>query len=551
MNKYHFFLIRTSLYDEEGYVIRFFKGVLPSNTLIVLNGLLKHYLEILQNQFNFEYKITLLDEIVDKVNINKIKKNIKKNKEIGIVFLAGIQSNQFSRATDLALEFKRKDFLVFVGGFHVSGILSVFKKLDSSLEKLIQNKISIVAGEVEDTLPIILNDIMNSTIKEIYNFLENKPNLEQSFLPEVPKKYLKKFAVPNFSTIDLGRGCPYRCSFCTIINVHGNEMRYRNVKAIQELLLKNYYKNGINYYFFTDDNFARNKNWKQILEMIIDIKKKNNISLRFMIQADTLSYKIPDFIYLLKEAGCTQVFIGMESLNPENLKLARKRQNKVEEYHQMINCWNQAGINVHTGYIIGFPNDTKESLKNDIILLDKIGIQQASFFILTPLPGSLDHKKMLEQNLIKNFDLNFYDSFHLVWKHPNFTSKEMEKIFFEIWKEFYSFKKILKRIYKLSKISLSMADNILGNYLWYKYSIYVNHLHPMISGFHRKKSFFEKRSNLKSNILSFTKFLIKRIYELNLEILKTLKIGIEFLILWSFLLNLKLIKLIFKREIIN
>ena len=349
MKKYKFFLIKPSLYDDEGFVIRFSKGVLPSNTLTVLNGLLDYYLKKLKEELNFEYEIEIYDEIVDKINLKKFRKKIKN---------IGVQPNQFSRATDLAVEFRKNGFLVFVGGFHVSGILSVFGKPNVSLQKLIDNNIYLVAGEVEDSLEIILKDILNNSIKSIYNFLSLKPDLNHPIMPKIPQNYLKKFALPNFSTLDCGRGCPYRCSFCTIIQVHGNMMRYRNVDLIKNYIIENYKANKVDYYFFTDDNFARNKNWKEILLALIEIKKHYSIKLRFMIQVDTLAYKIPEFVHLLKEAGCTQVFVGMESLNPENLKAAAKRQNKVENFYEMVQTWNKAGIIVHTGYILGFPFDT-------------------------------------------------------------------------------------------------------------------------------------------------------------------------------------------------
>lgn len=254
MKKYKFFLIKPSLYDDEGFVIRFSKGVLPSNTLTVLNGLLDYYLKKLKEELNFEYEIEIYDEIVDKISLKKFRKKIKN---------IGVQSNQFSRATDLAVEFRKNGFLVFVGGFHVSGILSVFGKPDESLQKLIDNNIYLVAGEVEDSLEIILKDILNNSIKSIYNFLSLKPDLNHPIMPKIPQNYLKKFALPNFSTLDCGRGCPYRCSFCTIIQVHGNMMRYRNVDLIKNYIIENYKANKVDYYFFTDDNFARKKTGKK------------------------------------------------------------------------------------------------------------------------------------------------------------------------------------------------------------------------------------------------------------------------------------------------
>jgi len=113
MKKYKFFLIKPSLYDNEGFVIRFSKGVLPSNTLTVLNGLLDYYLKKLKEELNFEYEIEIYDEIVDKISLKKFRKKIKNNEQ-GIIFLVGVQSNQFSRATDLAVEFRKNGFLVFV-----------------------------------------------------------------------------------------------------------------------------------------------------------------------------------------------------------------------------------------------------------------------------------------------------------------------------------------------------------------------------------------------------------------------------------------------------
>ncbi len=500
-----------------------------------MNGLLEHHLENLKIQFSFNYKIELYDEIVDKIKIKKYYKKIIKNNEEGIVFLVGVQSNQFNRASDLAIQFRNSGFKVFIGGFHISGILSIFGKVDADLQNLIDNNIHLVAGEVEDTLPIILKDILNNSIKKIYNFLDLKPDLNQKVMPKVSSNYLKKFALPNFSTLDCGRGCPYQCSFCTIINVHGNLMRFRNVDYIKNYIIENYKKNNVDYYFFTDDNFARNKNWKEILLSIIQIRNEHKIKIKFMIQVDTLAYKIPQFIPLLKEAGCSQVFVGMESLNPVNLKFAGKRQNKVEDFEQMIKSWNQAGIIVHTGYILGFPADNYESLKKEIKLLsDQLKVQQVSFFVLTPLPGSMDHKTMLEKNLIFDFDYNHYDSFHLVWNHPNFDPEQMRKIYLYSWKYFYSFRNLVKKIYYSSKYSIKMTSNLIGTYLWYKYSIEVNQHHPMISGFHRKKSYFEKRNSIPSTVKGFSFFYLKRIFEILIEIIKTLKIGIQFFILWIF-----------------
>ena len=86
----------------------------------------------------------------------------------------------------------------------------------------------------------------------------------------------------------------------------------------------------IDFYFFTDDNFARKRWWRETFEAIIRLRDEG-IKISFMMQVD-LARKPKDFVRLAAEAGCSQVFIGMESVNPENLTAEGKPQNKVEQY---------------------------------------------------------------------------------------------------------------------------------------------------------------------------------------------------------------------------
>jgi hypothetical protein len=138
-----------------------------------------------------------------------------------------------------------------------------------------------------------------------------------------------------------------------------------------------------------------------------------------MMQADTQSYKIPGFVEKASRAGCSQVFIGLESLNENNLKQAGKSQNKTVHFRELIEAYHQAGIATHMAYIIGFPFDTVESVRADMAKLRELGSEQASFFMLTPLPGSADYAGMRRDGTILNQDLNDYDSFHETFRHKN------------------------------------------------------------------------------------------------------------------------------------
>ena len=107
-----------------------------------------------------------------------------------------------------------------------------------------------------------------------------------------------------------------------------------------------------------------------------------------MIQVDTLCHKIPNFVEKAKRAGVTRVFIGLENINPDNLKAAKKPQNKITEYRKMLLDWKAHGIFTYVGYILGLPSDTPESIRRDISIIQReLPLDIVEFVILTPLPG--------------------------------------------------------------------------------------------------------------------------------------------------------------------
>ncbi|MBI3058183.1 MAG: radical SAM protein, partial [Deltaproteobacteria bacterium] len=237
-----------------------------------------------------------------------------------------------------------------------------------------------------------------------------------------------------------------------------------------------------------DDNFARKKLWRETFEAIIRLRKEG-IKISFMMQVD-LARKPKDFVRLAAEAGCTQVFIGMESVNPENLKAEGKGQNHVDEYPRIIQEWHDAGIVVHTGYIIGLPWDTREGVRRDLRFLEEINPDQASFFMLTPLPGSHDHREMMRRGDWMDPDFNKRDSFHATIQHPRMTAEEWTEAYNEAWRTFYS-KENMIRILSRWNHNPKVYWNLMSVFFWYKNAAIIEKEHPMIAGFFRLK---ERRS---------------------------------------------------------
>lgn len=491
LRRLRLYLIKPSKYDDDGYVIRHWKGVLPSNSLACLYGLTEDVRRRQVLGAGLQWKTELLDETVQKIGVEKIIRSSRRSDTKTIICLVGVQSNQFPRASDLALAFRKAGLDVLIGGFHVSGVLAMSSEPSSELKTLLEAGVTLVAGEVEGRWEGILKDALEGTLQPVYHFLATPPDLSEAPMPEIAEGLLNRYAVRYFATLDCGRGCPFQCSFCTVINVQGRRMRFRRVEDILNLIRENFRRHQIKHYFFTDDNFSRNKNWENIFEALARLREEENIRVTFMMQVDTQSYRIPNFIEKAARAGCSQVFIGVESLNEGNLKAAGKTQNSTERFQELIEAYREAEIVTHSAYIIGFPFDSPESVRSDIDRLQtELETEQASFFMLTPLPGSMDYQGLLRQQVILDHDLNNYDSFHETLRHSRMKPGEWTRAYQDAWKNFYGVENMV-RILKRAKARRYWG--IFSNFIWYKNAVEVEGGHPMVHGFFRLKGRRQRR----------------------------------------------------------
>ena len=490
----HVVLIKPSKYDDEGYVIRFWKGVLPSNTLNVLHGLTR---DVARRRLlgDMEIRVDTFDETTEKVPVKTIVGWACRPTTKLVVGLVGVQTNQFPRALDLAREFRAHGLDVLMGGFHTSGTINMLSEQEPDIQTLFRESIVVVSGEVEGYWERILADVLNAQPKRLYSFaqdLKSLVDIETAPLPVISPTTMRHFARSSFGTVETSRGCPFTCSFCSIINVQGRTMRERSPAAIVTLVRDNYRQHGINFYFFTDDNFARKKSWRETFEGLIRLRTEEGIRVTFMMQVD-LARKPPDFVRLAAEAGCSQVFMGLESVNPQNLKAESKGQNKVEAYQDIIREWHAAGIVVHAAYIIGLPFDTQAQVSQDVrYLMDAIQPDQASFFMLTPLPGSHDHMEMKKRGDWMDPDFNKRDSFHATIRHPHMTAEEWTQAYRDAWQAFYSKENLIKILTRWGHHRAAYW-NLLFVYLWYKNAALIEHEHPMIAGFFRLKDWRSRR----------------------------------------------------------
>ncbi len=495
MNKrFSLVLIKPSHYDDDGYVIQWYRSAIPSNSLAALYGL---SLECARDRVlgdGVDIEIHAFDETNTVIRIDRMASLIEAA-DNGMVMLVGVQSNQFPRALDLARPLRERGIKVGIGGFHVSGTMAMLKERDPYVQKALDIGVSLFAGEAEGRLGQVLIDAFNDELRPVYNFMDDLPNIEGVASPLLPAErvHLTAGATTSF---DAGRGCPFTCSFCTIINVQGRKSRRRSPEDIEKIVRANVAQ-GLHSFFITDDNFARNKDWEVILDKLIILREGEKLNISFIIQVDTLCHKLPNFIEKAKRAGVKRVFIGLENINPDSLLGAKKRQNKITDYRQMLLAWKHAGIVTYCGYILGFPGDTPESIINDIeIIKRELPVDMLEFFYLTPLPGSEDHKRLHESGIAMDEDLNKYDLNHDVTDHPTMSRDEWRETYRKAWETYYTDEHVETVLRRCIATGTSPGKTMFF-IVWFKGCINIEGVHPLEGGFLRIKSRRNRRSGMK------------------------------------------------------
>jgi radical SAM superfamily enzyme YgiQ (UPF0313 family) len=500
-------LIKPSHYDDDGYVIQWWRGFIPSNSLSALYGIVLDASERRVLGPDVDIEIEARDETNVRVPIRRIIRRFKGNGNVGLVCFVGVQTNQFPRAMDIARELRAAGLKVAIGGFHVSGSLAMLPELTPELHEAVALGITLFAGEAENDFGELLLAAYEDRLKPIYNRMTDLPELGRQPLPFMPRRYVRRYA-GAMGCFDAGRGCPFSCSFCTIINVQGRKSRFRTADDIEQLIRRNLAQ-GTKSFFISDDDFARNRNWEQILDRIIALRSEEKLKVHLTIQVDTLSHKIPGFVKKAALAGCKKVFIGLENINPDSLKSVSKGQNRITEYRAMLQAWHNVKVITYAGYILGFPNDTPESIARDIgIIQRELPIDLVEFFMLTPLPGSKDHQDLYRRGVEMSADLNNYDVEHAVTGHPRMTASEWQSIYDQAWHLYYSLEHI-RTLLRRAKAS-GIRSTRLAFTIFYFYASYAfEHVHPLQSGVIRRKDRRQRRRTLPRENLA--RFFMRRV----------------------------------------
>ena len=487
-------LIKPSHYDDDGYVIRWWRAMTPSNSLAAVYGIAADCAERQVLGPDVAIDIEVIDETNTRIDVPALIARFGRHGNFGCVALVGVQSNQYPRALDIARPFRAAGIAVAIGGFHVSGCLSMLDGHAVDLDACRDMGIAIFAGEAEGRFELVIADAAAGRLAPVYNYMKDLPGMEGTPVPFLPRKHVER-TLGASSSFDAGRGCPYQCSFCTIINVQGRKSRYRSADDVERIVRLNWAQ-GIRKFFITDDNFARNREWEGTFDRLIELRERDGIPLGLMIQVDTLCHRIPNFMEKAKRAGVNKVFIGLENINPDNLAAAKKRQNKITEYRKMLLAWKEQGILTIAGYILGFPADTAETIKRDIeIIKEELPIDLLEFFCLTPLPGSEDHQTLWRNGVAMDADLNKYDVEHVCTAHSRMSTDDWQEIYHQAWLLYYT-PAHMKTLMRRAAATGVPVGNLAKYLLTFSTTDRLENVHPLQGGILRLKHPSERRPGM-------------------------------------------------------
>jgi radical SAM superfamily enzyme YgiQ (UPF0313 family) len=491
---FHLFLIKPSHYDDDGYVIQWVRSSIPANTLAALYGLARDCAQREVLGEDVEIRITVWDETNTRIRPKRIIDQIRRDGGHGLVGLVGVQTNQYPRAVDIARPLRAAGIPVCIGGFHVSGCISMLPSLPPELREAMEMGISLFAGEVEGRLDDLLAAAYDDRLEPLYNFMNDLPGLEGAAVPFLPLDVVRRTSGLRTS-FDAGRGCPFLCSFCTIINVQGRKSRSRNADDVERIVRDNLAQ-GVHNFFITDDNLARNENWEVIFDRLIAMREQEGQRFYIVAQVDTMAHKVRGFIEKAGRAGVNRVFIGLENINPDSLKGARKGQNQITEYRAMLQAWHAVGALTYAGYILGFPGDTPASIERDIAIIQReLPIDLLEFFILTPLPGSADHKKLFLAGVEMEHDMNKYDVVHVTTRHGTMSDGELLDIYHRAWDLYYSAEHV-ETVLRRAKSWGYDPHNMMMKLLMFHAVPRLERVHPLEGGLFRRKFRRDRRRGM-------------------------------------------------------
>ncbi len=413
-------IISPSSYDDGGRLLQYRYILMKSPAPKVLESLVR----IATSVRGVSCTISFVEERLEigESYIGEIRRLPKKST---LIFITA-RTYELARAIDIARRMRGYGYTVVIGGPGVS--LSDWK----TYEYMVRQGIVFNVGEGEITVGEIIGDFLDGGLKPMY-WQKEYVDIRVAPLPALSGPREHERCLNPMVGINTSEGCPFKCSYCCVINLRGGNVdacRARNPEAVLDWVEQTH-RNG-HRIILGDDNFRRSFHYGTLKEGLIrlneSVQKTTGRPLDVFIQIDSAG-GIEKEMRDLAKAGVTHVFTGMESLDQTALHAVNKPHNKPERYVEIARQWRRYGILVNSGVMLGFSSQTRQDMKDQVMGFNEI-LDLTSLFCVTPLPGSKDYEDAVREGSLLTFDPNRYDLRHVCrdW-FEHMTPEEAQEAF--------------------------------------------------------------------------------------------------------------------------
>jgi len=343
--------------------------------------------------------------------------------------LVGISAKTLliDRARVLAQRFQRQGATVVLGGTHTTLVPDQVEGWADAIS----------VGEAYRTWPQIIHDFAHGTLQSRYSDEEWAPL--DSGVAVLQDRVLEQIDEHNnywTPYLEITRGCPRSCTFCTAIRVSGRKMRLRNVDEVVEEIERRRLKR----FFLTDDNFGLNfRLHPAYMEELFRALAKLPLQ-GWTCQAEQMVADYPDLLDLAREAHLDKFFIGFESVNPDNKKeLGGKARGDTNRYRQVVDRVHEHGIGAVGLFVFGFDGDTLDTFQTTWDFVRASHLDGVSATILTPYPGTAQREDLLEAGRILPHDTwEKYDTNHVTYVPAQMTVEELTEAYDWLCRKLYN-----------------------------------------------------------------------------------------------------------------
>jgi bacteriochlorophyllide d C-12(1)-methyltransferase len=302
---------------------------------------------------------------------------------------------------------------------------------------------SVVYGEVESVWSDLARDILQGTMKPLYQSHDLQPmttmqgpDFSYALNSGNADKYSSR--IPVLAT----KGCPVGCNFCTTPTIYGKSYRYREIGLVLDEMQYHQERLGKKKatFSFMDDNISfRPQYFTELLEGIsrIGARWNANISMNFLHK--------PEVAEIAGRSGCELMSIGFESLNPDTLKSMNKGANRLQNYATVVDNLHRNNIAIQGYFMFGFDDDSEKSFQATYDFIMQNRIEFPVFSLVTPFPGTPYYEEMKPR--IRHFDWDKYDTYHFMFEPRKMQGEKLLDNFVKLQKEVYTGRAIIKRMH--------------------------------------------------------------------------------------------------------